>query len=182
MPWLALCTAVVTEIIWGLSLKWAPTTSRPLVAALIPIVLSFLNMGLLSYAMRFLRAVDRPRLHRRGRGRHALLSRPHLPAPGRLHAADPRGLHRRPPRSPAGLIPPSPQGAQNKAPFPAGNGALPSTGPGPSRATARGRKRRGRAQPKSMADPFMSSSSSSLSVKRVRRWRASISSCGSMMG
>ena len=56
MPWLALCTAVVTEIIWGLSLKWAPTTSRPLVAALIPIVLSFLNMGLLSYAMRFLPA------------------------------------------------------------------------------------------------------------------------------
>ena len=56
MPWLALFTAVVTEIIWGLSLKWAPTTSRPLVAALIPIVLSFLNMGLLSYAMRFLPA------------------------------------------------------------------------------------------------------------------------------
>ena len=56
MPWLALCTAVVTEIIWGLSLKWAPTTSRPLVAALIPIVLSFLNMGLLAYAMRFLPA------------------------------------------------------------------------------------------------------------------------------
>ena len=56
MPWLALFTAVVTEIIWGLSLKWAPTTSRPLVASLIPIVLSFLNMGLLSYAMRFLPA------------------------------------------------------------------------------------------------------------------------------
>ena len=33
-----------------------PTTSRPLVAALIPIVLSFLNMGLLAYAMRFLPA------------------------------------------------------------------------------------------------------------------------------
>ena len=45
MPWLALCTAVVTEIIWGLSLKWAPTTSRPLVAALLPIVLSFLYMA-----------------------------------------------------------------------------------------------------------------------------------------
>ena len=125
MPWLALCTAVVTEIIWGLSLKWAPTTSRPLVAALIPIVLSFLNMGLLSYAMRFL--------------------------PAGLSYALWTGL---------GSIGVAVGGMlffQDRISLP-------------------------QAQPKSMADPFMSSSSSSLSVKRVRRWRASISSCGSMMG
>ena len=180
MPWLALCTAAEPQM--GShdlpSPCCRPHPHCPELPQHGPAVLRHA----LPARWPVLRAVDRPRLHRRGRGRHALLSRPHLPAPGRLHAADPRGLHRRPPRSPAGLIPPSPQGAQNKAPFPAGNGALPSTGPGPSRATARGRKRRGRAQPKSMADPFMSSSSSSLSVKRVRRWRASISSCGSMMG
>lgn len=56
MAWIALLIAVVTEILWGLSLKWVPTTARPQLAALVPIVLSFLNMGLLAYAMRSLPA------------------------------------------------------------------------------------------------------------------------------
>ena len=78
-----------------------------------------------------LRAVDRPRLHRRGRGRHALLSRPHLPAPGRLHAADPRGLHRRPPRSPAGLIPPFSARRAEQGPVPGRKRGLAVHGAGP---------------------------------------------------
>ena len=56
MAWIALLIAVVTEIVWGLSLKWVPTTTCPKLAALVPIVLSFLNMGLLAYAMRSLPA------------------------------------------------------------------------------------------------------------------------------
>ena len=56
MAWIALLIAVVTEIVWGLSLKWVPTTTCPKLAALVPIVLSFLNMGLLAFAMRSLPA------------------------------------------------------------------------------------------------------------------------------
>jgi quaternary ammonium compound-resistance protein SugE len=55
MAWLILGVAVVTEIIWALSLKWA--AMRPgLLIATIPIALSFVNMGLLALAMRGLPA------------------------------------------------------------------------------------------------------------------------------
>jgi len=55
MSWLILAIAVVTEICWALSLKWAATlgTWR---AASVPFVLSFVNMGLLALAMRGLPA------------------------------------------------------------------------------------------------------------------------------
>lgn len=55
MSWLILAVAVVTEIIWALSLKWAATVAT-WQASIVPIVLSFLNMGLLALAMRGLPA------------------------------------------------------------------------------------------------------------------------------
>ncbi|MBA4752616.1 MAG: multidrug efflux SMR transporter [Sphingopyxis sp.] len=51
MAWVILAIAVVTEIIWALSLKWAATIGS-WQAALVPISLSFLNMALLAFAMR----------------------------------------------------------------------------------------------------------------------------------
>lgn len=51
MAWVILAIAVVTEIIWALSLKWAATIGS-WQASLIPISLSFLNMALLAFAMR----------------------------------------------------------------------------------------------------------------------------------
>ncbi|HVI99205.1 MAG TPA: SMR family transporter [Sphingomonas sp.] len=51
MPWLILAIAVVTEIAWALSLKWAATAAT-WQASSVPIVLSFVNMGLLALAMR----------------------------------------------------------------------------------------------------------------------------------
>ncbi|SFP94369.1 DMT family transporter [Sphingomonas rubra] len=55
MYWLILAVAVVTEIIWALSLKWAATVAT-WQASSVPIILSFLNMGLLALAMRGLPA------------------------------------------------------------------------------------------------------------------------------
>ncbi len=55
MAWLILGIAVVTEIIWALSLKWAAMHSSWSASA-VPIVLSFVNMGLLALAMRGLPA------------------------------------------------------------------------------------------------------------------------------
>lgn len=55
MAWLILGVAVVTEIIWALSLKWAATAGSMLASA-VPIALSFVNMGLLALAMRGLPA------------------------------------------------------------------------------------------------------------------------------
>ena len=55
MPWLILGVAVVTEICWALSLKWAATLGT-WQASTVPIVLSFVNMGLLALAMRGLPA------------------------------------------------------------------------------------------------------------------------------
>jgi quaternary ammonium compound-resistance protein SugE len=55
MAWLILGIAVVTEIVWALSLKWAAMRPGLLVATL-PIALSFINMGLLALAMRGLPA------------------------------------------------------------------------------------------------------------------------------
>jgi quaternary ammonium compound-resistance protein SugE len=55
MAWLILAVAVVTEIIWALSLKWAAMQAS-IAASVIPIVLSFVNMGLLALAMRGLPA------------------------------------------------------------------------------------------------------------------------------
>jgi quaternary ammonium compound-resistance protein SugE len=55
MAWLILGVAVVTEIIWALSLKWAATQATILASA-VPITLSFVNMGLLALAMRGLPA------------------------------------------------------------------------------------------------------------------------------
>ncbi|HWJ71400.1 MAG TPA: SMR family transporter [Sphingobium sp.] len=51
MAWIILAIAVVTEIIWALSLKWAGSQAT-WQAALVPITLSFVNMGLLALAMR----------------------------------------------------------------------------------------------------------------------------------
>jgi quaternary ammonium compound-resistance protein SugE len=51
MAWLILAIAVCTEIVWALSLKWAAGKAT-LIAATVPIVLSFVNMGLLALAMR----------------------------------------------------------------------------------------------------------------------------------
>ena len=51
MAWLALSIAVVTEIIWALSLKWAATVGS-WQASIVPISLSFVNMALLALAMR----------------------------------------------------------------------------------------------------------------------------------
>lgn len=51
--WTILGLAVITEIVWALSLKFVQDhPSRWLMA--IPIVLTFVNMGLLSQAMRYL--------------------------------------------------------------------------------------------------------------------------------
>jgi len=55
MAWLILGVAVVTEIIWALSLKWAAMQGS-WVASSVPITLSFINMGLLALAMRGLPA------------------------------------------------------------------------------------------------------------------------------
>jgi quaternary ammonium compound-resistance protein SugE len=51
MSWLILAIAVFTEICWALSLKWATWQ-----ASSVPIILSFVNMGLLALAMRGLPA------------------------------------------------------------------------------------------------------------------------------
>ncbi|MGN7159960.1 DMT family transporter [Sphingomonas sp. SAFR-052] len=51
MAWAILAVAVVCEIIWALSLKWAAGQAT-LVASAVPITLSFVNMGLLALAMR----------------------------------------------------------------------------------------------------------------------------------
>jgi quaternary ammonium compound-resistance protein SugE len=55
MSWLILAVAVVTEICWALSLKWAATIAT-WQASSVPIILSFVNMGLLALAMRGLPA------------------------------------------------------------------------------------------------------------------------------
>jgi quaternary ammonium compound-resistance protein SugE len=55
MSWLILGFAVLTEIAWALSLKWA-TTIGTWTAGLVPIVLSFCTMGMLALAMRGLPA------------------------------------------------------------------------------------------------------------------------------
>ena len=55
MYWLILAIAVVTEISWALSVKWAATLGT-WSASSVPIVLSFINMGLLALAMRGLPA------------------------------------------------------------------------------------------------------------------------------
>lgn len=55
MAWLILGCAVVTEIIWALSLKWAAVRGG-WQTAIVPVVLSFVNMGLLALAMRGLSA------------------------------------------------------------------------------------------------------------------------------
>lgn len=51
MAWVILAIAVVTEIIWALSLKWAATIGT-WQASIIPVSLSFVNMALLAFAMR----------------------------------------------------------------------------------------------------------------------------------
>lgn len=55
MAWVILGIAVFTEICWALSLKWAALQAT-WQASIIPIVLSFVNMGLLALAMRGLSA------------------------------------------------------------------------------------------------------------------------------
>lgn len=55
MAWFILGVAVVTEIMWALSLKWA-STHVSILASSVPIILSFVNMGLLAFAMRGLPA------------------------------------------------------------------------------------------------------------------------------
>ena len=55
MSWLILGVAVITEICWALSLKWAATVAT-WQASSVPIVLSFINMALLALAMRGLPA------------------------------------------------------------------------------------------------------------------------------
>ena len=51
MAWVILAIAVVTEIIWALSLKWAATVGT-WQASIVPVSLSFVNMALLAFAMR----------------------------------------------------------------------------------------------------------------------------------
>jgi quaternary ammonium compound-resistance protein SugE len=51
MAWVILAIAVLTEICWALSLKWAATIGS-WQASIVPISLSFLNMALLAFAMR----------------------------------------------------------------------------------------------------------------------------------
>ncbi|GAA3704142.1 MULTISPECIES: DMT family transporter [Sphingomonas] len=55
MAWLILGIAVITEIVWALSLKWAAMQGT-LLASAVPVTLSFVNMGLLALAMRGLPA------------------------------------------------------------------------------------------------------------------------------
>lgn len=55
MAWVILGVAVIVEICWALSLKWAASSSGWLQAS-VPIALSFLNMGLLATAMKTLPA------------------------------------------------------------------------------------------------------------------------------
>ncbi|WP_022683682.1 DMT family transporter [Sphingobium bisphenolivorans] len=55
MAWLILGIAVFTEICWALSLKWAATVGS-WQASSVPIILSFVNMGLLALAMKGLPA------------------------------------------------------------------------------------------------------------------------------
>lgn len=55
MAWLVLGIAVATEIAWALSLKWA-AVQKGWTISVVPIALSFLNMGLLAFAMRGLPA------------------------------------------------------------------------------------------------------------------------------
>ena len=55
MAWLILGIAVITEIVWALSLKWAAMQATWLASA-VPVTLSFVNMGLLALAMRGLPA------------------------------------------------------------------------------------------------------------------------------
>ncbi len=55
MAWIVLGVAVFTEICWALSLKRAGVEAT-WQASIVPIVLSFINMGLLAWAMRGLPA------------------------------------------------------------------------------------------------------------------------------
>lgn len=55
MAWVILGIAVFTEICWALSLKWAASQAT-LASSIVPIALSFLNMGLLALAMRGINA------------------------------------------------------------------------------------------------------------------------------
>ncbi|MPT46853.1 MAG: multidrug efflux SMR transporter [Sphingobium sp.] len=55
MAWIILAVAVITEICWALSLKWASTAGDWRISA-VPILLSFVNMGLLALAMKDLPA------------------------------------------------------------------------------------------------------------------------------
>ncbi|WP_242096789.1 MULTISPECIES: SMR family transporter [unclassified Sphingomonas] len=55
MPWLFLGMAVISEVAWALSLKWAAMLGT-WQAASAPILISFVTMGLLALAMRGLPA------------------------------------------------------------------------------------------------------------------------------
>lgn len=55
MAWLVLGIAVITEIFWALSLKWAASIGSWQASA-VPVLLSFVNMGLLALAMKGLPA------------------------------------------------------------------------------------------------------------------------------
>lgn len=55
MAWAILGIAVIIEIAWALSMKWAATNGT-WAGASVPIVLNFVNMGLLAIAMRTLPA------------------------------------------------------------------------------------------------------------------------------
>lgn len=55
MAWIVLGIAVVTEIAWALSMKWTATQGN-WTSASVPIILNFVNMGLLAFAMRTLPA------------------------------------------------------------------------------------------------------------------------------
>lgn len=55
MAWIVLGIAVITEIAWALSMKWAVTKGN-WTSASFPIILNFVNMALLAYAMRTLPA------------------------------------------------------------------------------------------------------------------------------
>jgi len=55
MAWIVLGIAVITEVCWALSLKWAATQGS-WASASVPIALNFANMGLLAVAMRSLPA------------------------------------------------------------------------------------------------------------------------------
>lgn len=55
MAWIVLGIAVITEISWALSMKWAATQATGSSAS-VPIILNFVNMGLLAFAMRTLPA------------------------------------------------------------------------------------------------------------------------------